>query len=112
MKKLFTAILLISGFISSTVSATEIFNTRVVHILTGPQFGNKVFVKVNPSPSGKGCSASGSYDYVFDASTAPGKITLALLLSLDAQQETFWISGYDKCSLHGNVEDLRFVRSN
>lgn len=63
-------------------------------------------VKPGSQPS---CQTNPNFSYVFDATTAVGKITLSLVLTAYTTQQDVYIDGDDTCSVHGSVESLRQV---
>lgn len=67
-------------------------------------------VQLNNPHTGAGCvTATSSWPYSFDGSTAVGKNILAVLLAAQASKETVIIGGLDSCNLVGGSgsEDLR-----
>ena len=100
----------IAMLICFSTAASSIKNTKISKVLLGPQFGNNVFLVIESKASNlPSCQTNGIYSYVFDGTTAVGKMTLSAVLSAYAAQRTVTIGGANTCSLYGNVENLNYI---
>ena len=83
----------------------------VTRVEQGPAYGSLMFITIQgPISDVPACWSNGTYNYVFDTSTAAGRSTLALILFAKANAQSVTVSGYDTCSQFQGVEDLRYFR--
>ena len=100
----------IDMLICFSTAASSINNTKISKVLLGPQFGNNVFLVIETKATSlPSCQTNGVYSYVFDGTTAVGKMTLSAVLSAYAAQRTVTIGGGHGCTLYGNVENLNYI---
>lgn len=98
------------SLVASTSFASAVSVTKITQVLAGPVNGNKVFVVLSVKPASQpACQSNPNFSYVFDASTAVGKVVLSMVLTAHTTQQDVYIDGDDTCSLHGSVESLRQV---
>jgi len=74
----------------------------------GPIYGTNVFIKIQGTAANMPSCQANQYSFVFDSSTAAGKVLLASVLSAKATGTLVKASGYNQCTLFFNVEDLRW----
>jgi hypothetical protein len=90
--------------------ASNIGNTKITRVLVGPHYGKNVIltisVKATELPS---CQTNKGYSYVFDGTTASGKMTLSVVLAAYAAQKDVWLAGTNTCSLYGGIENLKHI---
>jgi len=105
-------ILILTLFIAFSAQASTINPTKIVKILAGPNYGNLVFLYIDPKPATvPACQTNDKWSYVFDGSTDAGKIYLSIALSAYAANKDVWLDGDDSCILYQNVEDLGYIVS-
>lgn len=106
-KSLLSVILLV--FVSS-VTASEVNPGKVTKVLTGPAYGSKVLISVEPKPTGlPECATNAWYDYAFDTTTEEGKAVLSLVLTAYTANKNIWIGGLNQCQQFNGVEDLKHI---
>lgn len=103
-------LLILAVFISNYASASSVSVTQITRVLVGPQYGNKVILAVSTKAADiPSCQTNSRYNYVFDGTTAVGKITLSVVLAAYAAQKDVWLGGGDNCSLHNVIESLKHI---
>lgn len=92
-------------------AAAGIGQGMVAKVESGPLYGSKVFITIDgvvtDSPA---CRTAGNYHFVFDASSPEGKAVMATIMLAKATKQSVIVSGFERCSLYGGVEDLRWFR--
>ncbi|RYV04075.1 hypothetical protein SOPP22_01345 [Shewanella sp. OPT22] len=97
-------------FIQTGAMASDTPNTKITRILVGPSYGTKVFLTISTKPTATpDCQINTGYNYVFDGSTETGKMMLSIALTAYTANKEVWLGGANKCSLFGNVEDLKHI---
>lgn len=105
-------ILMLALFVTSSSQASSINPTKIVKILAGPDYGNLVFLAIDPEPADiPTCQTNDKWSYVFDGSTEAGKVYLSIALSAYAANKNVWFRGDNSCDLYSNVEDLGYIVS-
>ncbi len=79
---------------------------KITNILLGPNYGNKVFIKISGSPTNAACHNNAGLHYVFDGTTASGEMTLSAILSAYMAEKDIIIKGTGACTLYAGIEDL------
>ena len=107
-------LLLICAFVFSLNSyASSITPTKITRILVGPEYGNLVFLSLDPLPSNRpDCNMDTTYMYVFDGTTDAGKMYLSVALAAHMSGGDVRASGNGLCSIFGTAEDLDFIVTN
>ena len=105
-------ILILLLFAICNVQASSVDPTKIVKVLAGPNYGNKVFLAIDPKPTNApACQTNDKWNYVFDGSTEAGRIYLSIALSAYAANKDVWLKGDDSCTIYTNVEDLGYIVS-
>ena len=95
---------------SQLSTASVVSTTKVKYVLGGDYSGSLVYVGLTSRPgNAPACHNNPDYDYIFDASTEAGKITLSLVLTAYTTGKDIWISGTDTCNLKQGMESLRLI---
>ena len=96
----------------STCCASEIQNGKVLSVLAGEQYGNRVFVELDPKPAAPAaCQSNPRYSYVFDPTTPVGKVVLGILMTAYASGQDVYVSSWDTCDLYAGVETLKQLQA-
>lgn len=76
----------------------------------GPNYGQKVFIKIIGTNTQHSCHEAGNYNYVLDNTGNAHAATVSAILAAKAANQTVSVSGYGNCDLYGGVETLRWFR--
>ncbi|MEO9944256.1 hypothetical protein [Paraglaciecola sp.] len=96
-----------------TMSLSSIVSsTKITQILSGPNYAGKVFIALSipPNATKASCNTNSTWTYVFDPSTSIGQVTLGLVLSAHATKSNVKIEGYNNCTIHSGVENLKYFQ--
>ncbi|MBQ4835176.1 MULTISPECIES: hypothetical protein [Pseudoalteromonas] len=106
MRLLIVLLALYSGLSFATPSHTG----KITSILSGPVYGDKLFIKVEGSLIKKSsCHTNTNFDYVLDTSTASGERYMSMILTAYASGRSVTITGYDGCSIYTGVTNFRSI---
>ncbi|WKD48524.1 hypothetical protein [Microbulbifer spongiae] len=95
--------------IPSTCFAEFHYSGKISQIHAGPQYQDKVLIKIAGEPSGEvACSTNASFTFAFNGA-GDGSIYFSLLLSALAAEKTVTLRSSDDCTVHSNVADLRNI---
>lgn len=107
MKKLLFALVL---FASHSANAAYEFTGLIKTIYLGPVYAGKVFIQVDGTPTGTvSCDNAVLWDYVFDASTADGKIYLSTLLAAYTAGKTVGLISTNDCNVYAEIPTLQTI---
>ncbi len=86
---------------------------HIAAIMTGPQpdYDGRIFIKMKnpPQRDPDTCHNNNHYDFVFDASTEGGKVSLSVLLSANAAGKSVSIGGSNTCSIYNGIESVDWI---
>lgn len=102
--------MLLSLTLSQTVSATPKKKGVITNILSGPVYGDKLFIQLTGAMENKpNCHNNGNYSFVVDTSTDSGKAYMSLVLMAFASARQVDITGFDGCSIYSGVTNFRSI---
>ncbi len=105
------AIIFICLFVSQVSFASTINSTKIIEVLAGEAYGDKVFLKVSVKPTNApSCQTNPNYSFVFNPTTEVGKITFSMILAAYASGKNVYIDGWHNCNTYSGVESIRQIR--
>ena len=102
----YSAMVALLGSTNIAMASSHV-TAKIVQILSGPNYGNNIIIKIDKTPTVSGCHTNQSYNYVFDGTTEQGQMYLSLVLSAHMAGRSVSIAGYgNRCNNYNGVEDL------
>jgi hypothetical protein len=107
VKKWLVVFLLVA---SQGAEAAYDYTGTIQMVYTGPTYGGLVFIQVtSPPPGTVACDSDAVLDFVFDATTPAGKISLSSILTAYAGGNVVRLTSTDQCTLYSGVPNLAVV---
>jgi hypothetical protein len=109
-KMITSAIFIFQAMMIASAQASSVDPTQITRVLVGPNYGTKVILTISNKPAQvPACQTNPGYNYVFDASSEVGKITLSVVLTAYASGKSVWLGGSDQCDIYAGVETLKHI---
>jgi len=86
---------------------------KITHILSGPEFGTKVFIAIDTAVTNKpSCAVNNLYSFGLDSAEPGANMWLSMATVAYTSGKTISISGFgeNKCTHWVNIEDLKSIR--
>ncbi len=101
---------LVIFLMSSSVFSLPSYTGKVKSLLTGENYGSKIFIEVDGTPvQVDPCQNNSTYSFVLDGTTEQADIYLSLLLTAYTAGKTVVLTGYARCDIYSGVMDFRSI---
>jgi hypothetical protein len=109
-KIIISAVCIFQAVMISSALASNVDPTQITRVLVGPNYGTKVILTISNKPAQvPACQTNLGYNYVFDASSEVGKITLSVVLTAYASGRNVWLGGSEQCDVYPGIETLKHI---
>lgn len=109
-KNIISVLFIFLAMMVSSAQASSVNPTQITGVLVGPNYGTNVILTISNKPAQvPACQTNPGYNYVFDASTEVGKITLSVVLTAYASGKSVWLAGSEQCDVYPGIETLHHI---